>query len=649
MQQKLIKCLVLLCLVNAPKISSQDKKERKNINQSHNLIQLKKLSENFQKKALKEKEKALKTARNKDWKINYSSTNGQFTELIAIKDGNPVYFTENNTDASHATRTSHLNTNGSLGLNLDGEGMVIGIWDGKIPKQNHQEFNNTSNGNRVSIGDNSTSFNSHSTHVTGTIIGAGINPIAKGMAPKAKSINFNWLNDLSETANATLDGLLISNHSYGLLLRDAKGKVIVNAYQFGNYSKRAKSWDNIMYNAPYYLMVKSAGNDGYDSEVNNNPLEGKRNYDKLVGSSTSKNNLVVANTNDVEIDSEGNLISTTIFSGSSQGPTNDLRIKPDISGNGVNIYSSSSKNNSDYSFFTGTSMSTANVSGSLLLIQQHAKNTRDSYLKAATLKGLALHTADDIEENGPDAKSGWGLLNAKKMAETISSDGTKSKVKELTLKDGEKYELTINSDGINSLQASISWTDKPGTVNKIINSSTPILVNDLDIRITKNDDIFYPWKLTGVTTKDTGDNVVDPFERIDINNAKGSYTVTVTHKGVLTDNNQDFSLLITGITNERIINNSNDINFKKVKLYPNPVIKNENLHLNFSSKNLQETLKIVVTNSLNQKVLTQNIEGAGENNSIIINTNNLKSGIYFLRIESLEYNIVKKIIVKNPN
>ena len=94
----------------------------------------------------------------------------------------------------------------------------------------------------------------------------------------------------------------------------------------GAYSSPARTWDAVIKLNPYYLMVVSAGNDGnavYDGGL------GSR-LDKLTGNKNAKNNLVVANASDVELDDEGNLVTATINSSSSQGPSDDGRIKPDI-------------------------------------------------------------------------------------------------------------------------------------------------------------------------------------------------------------------------------------------------------------------------------------------------------------------------------
>ena len=193
-------------------------------------------------------------------------------------------------------------------------------------------------------------------------------------------------------------------------------------------------------------------------------------------------------------------------------------------------------------------MASPNVAGTLLLLQQHYSNLNGNLMRAASLKGLALHTADDAGISGPDAVFGWGLMNAKRAAETLSTAGTgESMVEELTLNSGDTYSITVASDGTNPLLASISWTDIAGREVTATNSNTPVLVNDLDIRVSKGSTTFEPYRLTGVNSNGTGDNRVDPFERIDVGNASGTYTITVTHKGSLSSGSQNYTLIVTGI------------------------------------------------------------------------------------------------------
>lgn len=525
--------------------------EKQKIVSQYDLQALGTLQNKFTASQALEKQKAILLAQQNGWDIRKTLPDGTLIELQKVtSDGTPIYYTTFNVAASRSTRTNHLNSGGSLGLNLMGQNMTAHVWDGGLARASHQEYDGAGGTNRFSKGDTSTALNYHSAHVTGTIMASGVVANAKGMAPHASAVGYDWNSDLSEATNAASNGMLVSNHSYGF-----RGDLVPDHY-FGGYITDSRDWDQVMFNAPNYLMVVAAGNDGNQNAYNGSPLAGNSSYDKLTGHSTSKNNLVVANANDANIDANGNLVSVTINSSSSEGPTDDYRIKPDITGNGTGVYSTYESSDTAYNSITGTSMASPNVAGSLLLLQQHANNTNGSFMRAATLKGLALHTADDAGTNGPDAVFGWGLMNTKKAAEVISANGNESKIEELTLTSGQTYTITVDSDGVNPLLASISWTDRAGTANTLVNSSTPVLVNDLDIRVSKSGTTYTPWRLTGVTTNGKGDNTVDPYERVDVAGASGTYTITVTNKGTLVGGSQNFSLIVTGLTGTPVVCNA---------------------------------------------------------------------------------------------
>ncbi|MBC8883744.1 S8 family serine peptidase [Flavobacterium piscinae] len=371
--------------------------------EQYDLTKIKQLQIELSEKAKADKEKAYFSAKINQWDVFKINSDGSVDELMGLlSDGSPKYYSINNVDATVSTRANHLHAGGSLGLNLNGQGMVGGVWDGGPVRTSHQEF-----GGRISVGDNTFDLNGnsfHATHVTGTVGASGIDFNAKGMAFQATVKTFDWTEDESEVLGEIQEGLLLSNHSYGMRLFN------VPSWYAGAYSQDAVQWDLIHYVSPYYLMVAlQRGNDG---NVNNDDptTDG---FDKLTGHKNGKNNLIVGNAQDAEIDSNGNLISVNINSASSEGPTDDLRIKPDITGNGTGVYSTNSGSDDDYTSLSGTSMASPNVMGTLLLLQQHHNNLYQRFMKSATLKGLACQTADDAGNPGPDAVFGWGLLNAK--------------------------------------------------------------------------------------------------------------------------------------------------------------------------------------------------------------------------------------------
>lgn len=530
---------------------SQTLQQIQEIIKEYNLGLIHQNADRLTKKSEKDKKEAIRFAQVRNLPVSEFTESGK---LISIKritsQGVPLYYRTFNRDAAKSTRTDHINSGGSTGFNLDGQDMTAYVWDGGHPRASHQEYTDNSGNSRVSIMDSPLERHFHSAHVTGTIAAKGVQVQAKGMAPKSKVRAYQWDDDIGEATTASADGMLVSNHSYGL---DSFFIFIFGqSWMFGAYSEESQEWDNLMFNAPYYLMVAAAGNDGSSTNYNANPLA--PGYDLLTAFATSKNNIVVANANDANVASNGDLISVSLSATSSPGPTDDLRIKPDITGNGTEVYSTYDNSDTAYGTLSGTSMASPNVAGSLLLLQEHHYNENGNYMKAATLKGLALHTADDAGPAGPDARWGWGLLNAKRAAETISNEGVSSIIQERNLAQGETITFEVTSDGTNPLLASISWTDRPGAAKTSgpANVTTPVLVNDLDIRVIKNSSTYYPWRLTSASSNSNdGDNKVDPYERVDIANASGTYTITISHKGNLTGGSQDFTVIVTGISEEQ--------------------------------------------------------------------------------------------------
>lgn len=579
------------------------------------LIQLQKQFENQEKI---EKERAIQKAKQNQWDMTITNPDGSFDELMALlPDGTPLYYSLHNTDAANSTRTNHLQTGGSMNLNLTGLGMLGGVWDGGPLRTTHQEFQG-----RAEVGDGNFELNNnsfHMTHVTGTVAAGGVVDIAKGMANQANIRAFDWSNDLSEVTQEIINnGLLLSNHSYG-------NRLITSPTWFvGAYSNPSRNWDQVHFAAPYYLMVTSAGNDGN----NTNQEPSTFGFDKLMGNKNSKNNLVIGNAQDAVVAPNGSLISVQINSSSSQGPTDDNRIKPDITGNGTQLFSSNSNSDDDYATYSGTSMSGPNVMGSLLLLQQYYQQLNGRFMRSATLKGLVCHTADDAGLPGPDAIFGWGLLNSKAAAETITQNGLGSLISEETLQNNDTFSISVFSNGLQPLLASITWTDVPGVANTgNLNDTTPALVNDLDIRITKDDETFFPWKLATLPTSfatRTSDNSVDNVERIQIDNPlPGNYTITVSHKGSLVFDKQNFSMVVTGVSSnfavlpqgeDQIICNTDALQI------PVQINKTNNLPVTLSGINIPSGTNV----SFSTNPVTESTEVV----ATLSNLNNLEAGNY---------------------
>ena len=310
------KLLFLGVLLFSFGFNAQTKEELKKIKGKYDQQKLSTLKKNFKEKSVLQKKQALEIAAQKGWKTKFTNNKGELLELQKVVNGKPIYYTTFNVAAAKSTRTDHLNSGGSLGLNLMGQNMTAHVWDGGLARSSHQEYDGAGGTNRFSIGDGTSALHYHSAHVTGTIIASGVDANAKGMAPHASAVGYDWNSDKAEATTAASNGMLVSNHSYGYATRNQFGQVQLPQHYFGGYIDESRDWDQIMFDAPNFLMVVAAGNDGNDNTANNNPTGGSG-FDKLTGHSTSKNNLVVANAQDANIDANGNLVSVSINSSSS--------------------------------------------------------------------------------------------------------------------------------------------------------------------------------------------------------------------------------------------------------------------------------------------------------------------------------------------
>jgi serine protease AprX len=633
--------LALFTLANMSAQSTEDRAKIKSVQNNENIRLLK---DKLLTKEIDRKQKiSAFIAQNPGTKSEFLS-NGRFYKISDIINNQPVYKATDNSSEAAAIRTNRLYQGGSLGLSLDGLNMDAGIWDGGWILPTHVEF--VTNGvSRVSILDGEGGENgiqSHATHVGGTVGATGVSSSAKGMAPKSNLLSYQWDNDENEVLGEVAQGLLVSNHSYGIpIYRDDNVTHNAQPWYMGAYSGAAAEWDDIAFNFEYYLMVKSAGNEGTVSYTGG-LLPG---HDKLTGEANSKNNLVIANANVATHVITGNITSLAMNTSSSQGPSDDGRIKPDITADGTNVFSSYNGSNTDYASISGTSMAAPCVTGSILLLQQHYNNLHSSYMRSATLKGLICHTAlDDNDVPGPDPRWGWGLMNTEAAANVITNANTNQNLLlESTLQAGTTftYNFTVNGAGV--VKTTLCWTDPAGNpVFEVINSPAAALVNDLDIRVTRNGLTYFPWKLDLANLFDgaiTGDNTVDNVERIDMTNLEpGQYTITVSHKGTLTNGSQKFSLILSGAN---ITLNTEKNEFSNVVVWPNPAKDVLNVNFGQQLENVSATLV-----DMSGRVVFQTKGAVASAQNLSINTSNLSKGVYVLSINSNNKSLSKKVIIE---
>jgi len=538
--------------------------------------------------------KAMSLAKEKGWQISIKNKEGRIGQLVGVDFlGFPKYYiSQNNTIAAATTRANQLWPGGNSGLGLSGSADILknklGVWDeGKI-LGTHVELVG-----RITQKDQPSNIEDHATHVAGTMIATGINPLAKGMAFGMQGIvAYDYNNDISEMMGEA-SNLLLSNHSYGIISGwsfnagmnrwEFYGRPKEQEdYKFGYYSTDAQLLDSIAYNAPNYLIVKAAGNnrgengpavgdvyyrfDSLNQMVNagNRPLgiSDNNSYNTIPWDGNAKNILTVGAIEGIP-SGYTRKDDARIAYFSNFGPTDDGRIKPDLVADGVDILSSISTSNTSYALSSGTSMSTPNVTGSLLLLQEYYSKLKPAqFLRSATLKGLAIHTADEAgPSDGPDYQYGWGVLNVEKAATVLtaaipSNNASTSNhlVYENNLVNGNTASYTVIASGVGPLVATISWTDPKGPVDitNVLNNPARKLVNDLDIKILKGTKAYLPWVLDPVNPDNPavkGDNVLDNIEKVYVDSAVPgqTYTIIVSHKGNLQRGQQPYSLIVSGV------------------------------------------------------------------------------------------------------
>ncbi len=473
-----------------------------------------------------------------------------------IENGIPYYYSLHNEQARSTTGVEYFQTGPGEVLGLNGRGVSIGVWDGGTVRDTHVEFE------RRLLNIVPDGLSNHATHVSGTIGAGGINEIARGMAPKSTLRAFYaFNNDIGPMADEAANGLILSNHSYGLItgwhLNNGEwqwfGSTPDEELRFGWYGNDSRAIDNIAYNAPNYLIVWSAGNDRDDIGDGTRPGDGP--YDCIGPEGTAKNNLVVgAITGFFEYEGPE---SADISGFSSWGPVDDGRIKPDIVGDGVNLFSPASSGDEAYTTLSGTSMSAPNVTGSLALLQQLYDSLHGEYMTSAALKAMAIHTAREAGSHpGPDYTFGWGILNIVDGVKVIMHENDNDTlIIDAVLSEGQMDEYTLLSDGSSEITATIVWTDPPANIGEQGTDELKLL-NDLDLRAVSSQATFEPWILDPVrpsAAAKRGDNFRDNVEKIQINEVSpGVYRFTVSHKNTLTNGSQRYALIVTGSSREEL-------------------------------------------------------------------------------------------------
>lgn len=659
MKNKITK-LFLVLMLSGFAANAQTPEERLQIIKDYDLEKLKSLENQFRAEFEENYRRGVEIANRKQLPIEGIDEDGRSFSLQGVVPGTEnlkYYRSLNNSTVKSSIQTArvqYLHNGGGLGLNIEGQTMILGVWDNGPVYAAHQSLG----ASRVTKKDNSTlPIGDHASHVAGTMVANNSIPDIKGMAPQASLWSNDWSQDRVEMTAQAAEGLLVSNHSYGADY--VSYGLHNNPSGFGQYNSDARSLDLLLFNADNYLPVFAAGN------ARNGDTKGGQTYffnttkggaDLMHGDAVSKNAVVVAA---VEGVTDYQQSSDVVMSNFSQwGPTDDFRIKPDISAKGVAVKSVGVSSTGSTAVNQGTSMAAPSVTGVFALWQQYFKQLFPTKvnMRAATIKALMAISADEAgNAEGPDHRFGWGLINAKKGAEILRNskgDEPTSRIIESQLTNGGVYEIQVTTDGSVPLKAAIAWTDPAGSINASTDSPTPTLVNDLDLRIIRpNDQEVLPWALNRSPSSVQWnniyalrtDNYVDPIEVVEYKGASsgvagaGTYKIRVTHKGALTNGVQKFSLIVDGVEGKVSVNKNE---FDNLVVYPNPV----NNIVNISADLASIANSAIHIFDMNGRKVYEDYNLFYNSNLASVDLGFLKNGVYLLKIFNDEVSQTVKFI-----
>jgi subtilisin family serine protease/uncharacterized membrane protein len=425
---------------------------------------------------------------------------------------------------------------------LNGSGQRVAVADTGLD-ENHGDF-----GNRIIdvvnvAGDSSTADTNdgHGTHVACTVLGDGSRTSSyTGIAPEAELyFQAMEIDSSAQLSNTGIYGMLNSAYNSGgaRFHTNSWGSAVGGSYttQSEDADDRTSTWDQY-WTYQGMTVLFAAGNEGENG---------------ISSPGTAKNVITVGG-------HQNRWDPDQMYPYSSRGPTDDGRIKPDVTGPGDYVRSclaqeadeaSTNIGDSYYIEYSGTSMATPAVAGAAALVREYIMEIAERPSPQGSLvKAMLILGAEDMGiRNIPNNDEGWGRVN---LIDTLIPDedvgiyvDDRSR---LSAGQVNEYSFDVTRSG-EPLKVVVAWSDYPGST-----SSSIQLRNDLDLEVTSpNGEVTYlgndfsNGKSTTGGPKDNRNNV----EVVLIDSAvTGVWTVKVkdaSHGGSRTF--QPYSIAVRGV------------------------------------------------------------------------------------------------------
>ena len=396
-------------------------------------------------------------------------------------------------------------------FDLDGAGVTVLVYDSGTALASHADFAGS-----LTLLDASP-LSDHTTHVSGTVGGRGVlEPNNRGMAPATALLVAGFEYDGTGIFLYTNPGDIESDYQLALQMGAdlANNSIGTNTEVIGfpcsiqgDYGVTAAVIDAIV-GGSLGTPIPTVWGGGNERQGSGCDIEGFGDFYSTAPPAGAKATITVGaiNAND-----------ETMTTFSSWGPTDDGRLKPDVTAPGCEVGNddgvTSTSSFGGYTVKCGTSVAAPTVTGICALILQDHRVQFPSLPDPlpSTMKMFLVQTAKDLGAVGPDYRFGYGSVQARAAVEFMRS----GQFTEQVIDHGAVHAFDVEVEaGLSALRFTLAWSDPPGTPNVEF-----ALVNDLDLRvINPAGAVQWPFTLDPlnpqVPAKRIQPNTLDPLEQV---------------------------------------------------------------------------------------------------------------------------------------